>query len=50
MTDEERRLKWARKYLQCDPNTGEPGYQELITVDDLITAMKAEAAHQKGTD
>ena len=52
MADQERRLKWAQEYLECDPNTGEPGYQELITVDDLIKAMEAEAEYQKskGTD
>jgi len=43
MTDKERRLEWARRYLDCDPVTGEPGHQELITVDDLVQAMEAEA-------
>ena len=46
VTDQERRLKWAQEYLQCDPKTGEPGYQELILPDDLIKAMEAEAAYQ----
>jgi hypothetical protein len=48
VADEERRLKWAQKYLDCDPNTGEPGYQELITPQDLVNAMKAEATHLRG--
>jgi len=48
VADGERRLEWARKYLNCDPKTGEPGYQELITEGDLITAMEAEAKHQRG--
>lgn len=50
MTDDDRRRKWAQAYLRCDPVTGEPGYQELITVDDLVLAMEAEAEHQKDTD
>lgn len=46
-TDEQRRRAWARQYLQADPVTGEPGYQELITEDDLVRAMEAEAEHQE---
>lgn len=41
----QRRLKWAQEKLDCDPMTGEPGYQELILPEDLVYAMEAEAEH-----
>lgn len=50
MNDSERRRKWAKEYLGCDPKTGEPSYQELITVDDLVRAMEAEAKHRESKD
>jgi hypothetical protein len=45
MTDAERR-RWAQAYLKCDPDTSEPAHQEMVTVDDLMRAMEAEAAYR----
>lgn len=44
----DRRRAWVREYLGCDPNTGEPAYQEIVTEGDLVAAMQAEAEHWTG--
>ncbi len=47
MDTNERRSAWAHEFLGCDDG-GTPTYQEIITEDDLIAAMEAEAeAHEQ---
>ena len=48
LTDEQRRV-WARAYLGCD-SEGVPTCQEIITEQDLILAMEAEAQHGASSD